>query len=543
MECRRRWGAIVLAPLVLLLVSACSHTRMAANQLCAYRALPLQVGSNHAQAPGAPGAPESTASRPRTFQDALARSFIVPRETRRARADAPVGRPVPRPVVRSNEFAVLSGGSQNGAFGGGLFIGLGDLGQVPEYDIVTGVSTGSLQSTMVFLATQPWVADRVYPSDQGERRFGERESNLHDMGIALSISEERTLLDVGRIPQVSAIKDGSMSDLAPLRARLLHFISEGTLRQIKTEKAKVTEQRPFGRQLFVGVTDLDDGRGYAIDLTELASRIDTGDWTPDTLRACYVDALIASSAVPLAAYPVSLNFVDEDGGAQTHMFVDGGVRFGVFLKQLGDAVLAAEAAARTEDEADWRQRRDEAAAAGRPEPARPAATVTVPNNVTVVVNGRLFSRDWLIEDEADTRVPRRRVLRPTWNTLDLVERSVDLLTNQIYRFSVDEAERFPLRGGTLRMAFISNQYLEKLGTDPGDHEYSGWKVPDPPTPPSCSNWTRYDDTHGDPLEFHPHYMACLLDYGYQRGQRDPWNLVIRSTPSGTVTGVPPATAR
>jgi len=52
-----------------------------------------------------------------------------------------------------------------------------------------------------------------------------------------------------------------------------------------------------GRSLFVGVTDLDDGYGYAVDLTALARRADDNG-TVDAAIPCYIDALVASSTVP-----------------------------------------------------------------------------------------------------------------------------------------------------------------------------------------------------------------------------------------------------
>ena len=64
----------------------------------------------------------------------------------------PLTAPAPGQGPPRREFLVLSGGSQHGAFGGGFFSA---LPHVPTYDVVTGISTGALQSTTVFLANQP----------------------------------------------------------------------------------------------------------------------------------------------------------------------------------------------------------------------------------------------------------------------------------------------------------------------------------------------------------------------------------------------------
>ena len=56
---------------------------------------------------------------------------------------------------------VLSGGGAHGTFGAGFLLGLQDAHALPrDAEIVTGISTGSLQATFVFLASQPVPDDR-----------------------------------------------------------------------------------------------------------------------------------------------------------------------------------------------------------------------------------------------------------------------------------------------------------------------------------------------------------------------------------------------
>ena len=45
----------------------------------------------------------------------------------------------------------LSGGGTRGAYGAGLLYGWSDKGDIPEFDVVTGVSTGAVMATFVFL--------------------------------------------------------------------------------------------------------------------------------------------------------------------------------------------------------------------------------------------------------------------------------------------------------------------------------------------------------------------------------------------------------
>ena len=57
--------------------------------------------------------------------------------------------------VRGHSLNILelSGGGQNGAFGAGFLNGWRESGTRPQFDIVTGVSTGSLLATHAFLGT------------------------------------------------------------------------------------------------------------------------------------------------------------------------------------------------------------------------------------------------------------------------------------------------------------------------------------------------------------------------------------------------------
>ena len=55
-----------------------------------------------------------------------------------------------------NEYAilVLSGGGAAGAFGAGLLSGWTQAGTRPDFKVVTGISTGSLQATFAFLGSK-----------------------------------------------------------------------------------------------------------------------------------------------------------------------------------------------------------------------------------------------------------------------------------------------------------------------------------------------------------------------------------------------------
>lgn len=461
-----------LVALALLLVG-CAHARPPEVADCQFRAIPMYVGTTHPREIAPPGmAPVAPVPPPVSpLQQFMTNTLVRSRDVTEGNA--------PREVL------VLSGGSQHGLFGTGFFLG---RKSVPTYQIVTGVSTGSLQATMFFLANQPVATDRVYPADRGfdPDAIPVGHSNIQDFAASSLISKESSILKVGGGGIIGGLFSGSVTSLAPLKERIIGLISPQTLVQLG-------EQRKLGRSLLVGVTDLDDGNGYAIDLTELASRVKP-ESTPeqiDTIRRCYADALIASSSVPLAAYPVSLSIqVAPTPEIRHDLFVDGGARYGVFLKQIEDSVRAANEA------------RSRALGDGLP------AT-----NVTLIVNGKMYSPPW-----RDGKGERVR----DWSALTLGFRSIEILENQVYRFSVDQVESVPLAGGSLKMAFISNEGLGPSAEDPDQHLYKGR---------TCAAWSAEDDKAGV-KEFHPHYMACLLDYGKSRGVGEQWN-VPRSSSAST----------
>lgn len=402
-------------------------------------------------------------------------------------------------------YLVLSGGSLNGAFGAGFFLGLSEAGargrtvMPPEPSEVTGVSTGSLQATFLFLgASHRPPLDRSYSWAGGAATVSTAlddptrpalvggRSNYEDLALAYAIRREGDILRVAPFGGVGMLATGSKGTLEPLRKRLLGLISPGTIHDVAFEACR-------RRTLLVGVADANDGQAYAIDLTRLALMAytpqlqDGRPYPMDAVRQAYVSALLASSSVPVGARPVTL-LIDTGNLSPPfprlrHLFIDGGARFGVFFEDLRQQA----AATRT------------AAADGY--------------GVTLLVNTRLALGPWNEEDD-----PRRP--RDGWLMSTLGLRAVDILENQVYRLSVDAVETRAAALGGLHMAFISNEHLEGLagrddGTEPpGTHGYRGR---------SCDEWHRTDKLAEHPAQFYPTYMACLIDYGRQRGQLGLWN--------------------
>ena len=396
----------------------------------------------------------------------------------------------------NRQVLVLSGGSQHGAFGAGFFSG---LKVVPTYDIVTAVSTGALQSTFVFLADQ---RDPVDSNDPGRRIFASYMSRapaigrpgvsqLGDLELAYAIEREGDLMKVGKLGYVGAALNGSIATFTPLKTTLTGLISDATLVQ-------VAEQAKAGRRLFVGVADLEDGMGYALDLTAMvlgAYKLNPGrpEQAVAKVRACYVDALLASASVPPGVPPVSLTVDLDPAGAhliKRHMFMDGGVRFGVFFHQVHDGAAA----------------------------ARIQGKAVAPTDITLIVNGSLYGDDWT--DSKGLAVKK-------WSVVSFGLRAVALLENQVYRFSVDGIEKWALPHGELKMAFISNENLPTGAESPDDHPFRTSLGEER----TCGEFRAQDKRERHPQEFHAKYMHCLIDYGRSRGAAIvPWNKVVPQAP-------------
>jgi predicted acylesterase/phospholipase RssA len=380
-------------------------------------------------------------------------------------------------------YLVLSGGSLHGAFGAGFFLGLQESNLLPdEPDVVTGVSTGSLQAAFLFLARERVPADRDYrwqggfamePGD-GLPPIRAGQSNVEDLAAAYTIRKEADILKPVPLGGIGLLLNGTMGQLTPLRDRLFALISPETIHEIAIEACR-------GRQLFVGVTDVDDGQAYALDLTSLALRAYDGNATPQLMtlvRKAFVESLIASSSVPAGAKPVSLRIRDFDrNDHRINLFVDGGARFGVFLQEIRNARMIEALASRG----------------------------GAPGDVTLVVNTELSMDPWRDEDLHDPKTG--------WLLTTLGLRTIDILENQVYRLSVGDVETMAGDLGGLRVSYLAN---DGTGSDdtPDGHVYRGQ---------ACSAWHALDEARGHPIQFYPTYMACLIDYGRQRGRQNLWN--------------------
>ncbi len=369
----------------------------------------------------------------------------------------------------------LSGGSENGAFGAGYLSEWSKLKNgLPEFSLVTGVSTGALQSTAAF-TNHPELAVDV-AAIISEADILETYVDGSELRGGLGLDAAMTLL-----------RRGSISDLIPLRNRLSNTISENLLLEVASGADK-------GRKLYVGVTDVDTGSAVAMDMTVLAQLYRDNPALRNTYKSCYIEILIASSVVPVAAKPV---FIDN------RMYIDGGLRFGVFTEQIGPLL----------------------ASRNEPAPGSPVLETSVPSTpIHIILNGDgIPSRNCGKEDEycnGDRPIDISQGAHKDWTFPGLALRAVDLLSNQVSRLSLDRAI-------SLNRDFESDVRFAHIKEDERDvFEMSSDLLsealkPDQPQTLTCREWRSIDKSGMDkngtsqatPVEFHPRYMHCLTAYG------------------------------
>jgi hypothetical protein len=181
----------------------------------------------------------------------------------------------------------LSGGGQYGAFGAGFLKGWSEKGTRPEFDLVTGVSTGALLATQAFLGT---------PAD---------DAVLEEIFTGVTQEDIYTRRFLG-----AAFGASSFFDTTPLRNLIERHITPQVLERVAAESAK-------GRRVAVAATNIDRNQFWVFSLSEIAMR--GGD---DALEL-YRSALLASASPPMAFPPVEI------AGS---LFVDGSVRENVLVR-------------------------------------------------------------------------------------------------------------------------------------------------------------------------------------------------------------------
>jgi predicted patatin/cPLA2 family phospholipase len=200
----------------------------------------------------------------------------------------------PAPNRKPQNYLALSGGGVYGAFTVGVLNGWTESGTRPQFDVVTGISTGALIATFAFLGPEYDEVIRAYT-------LPEKTPNLYKPRRPLSL-----------------IYADSLVTVEPLKRMIEAAITPDVLCEVAAAHAA-------GRRLYVGTTNLDSRRLVIWDMGAIASSNRS-----DALKL-YRDVILASSAVPGVFPPVYMD-VEIDGQHYREMHVDGGVTSAVFFQ-------------------------------------------------------------------------------------------------------------------------------------------------------------------------------------------------------------------
>ena len=194
----------------------------------------------------------------------------------------------------SGKYLSLSGGGDNGAFGAGLLVGWSQRGDRPNFDLVTGVSTGALLAPFAYLGKDyDPVLTYVYTQTSPEQ-----------------IYKMRWLLSV--------VTDDGIADTTPLYELIAKYVDDDFLRKV------AYEHQVKGRWLLIGTTNIDAGIPVVWNMGKIATI-----GTPQALDL-FRKIMLASASIPGAFPPVMFD-VAVDGETYHEMHVDGGVSAQVFL--------------------------------------------------------------------------------------------------------------------------------------------------------------------------------------------------------------------
>jgi hypothetical protein len=182
-------------------------------------------------------------------------------------------RPAANAALPRKNVLALSGGGMYGAFTAGVLKGWTASGKRPNFDVVTGISTGSLIAPFAFLGPN-------YDDFLQQRYTTVRSEDIYRMRTWVTLPWS-----------------DSIADSAPLRRLIASEVDELLLEKIAAQHAK-------GRRLYVGTTSLDSQRLVVWDM----------------------GAIAASGR----ANRVELFDVSVDGQRSTELHADGGVTASIF---------------------------------------------------------------------------------------------------------------------------------------------------------------------------------------------------------------------
>ncbi len=196
--------------------------------------------------------------------------------------------------TRMYNVLAISGGGKFGAYSAGVLGGWTESGNRPNFDIVTGVSTGAIVAIFAFLGPK---------YDETVKRFY---TTVTDRDI------------YRKKPILLALLGNSIASSKPL--------ARGIDRAITPEiVADLAAAHNEGRRLLIGTTNLDTKRLAVWDVSAIAA----GD-RPDK-RELIAKIILASTSVPGQFPPVKFD-ITVNGRRYTELHVDGGATSEIFVR-------------------------------------------------------------------------------------------------------------------------------------------------------------------------------------------------------------------
>lgn len=206
----------------------------------------------------------------------------------------------------SISFLTVSGGGSDGAFGAGLLTGWSDSGTRPEFELVTGISTGALTAPFAYLGKK------------------------YDPVLREIYTQYSTGDLVKKRPVRGLIGGTSLANNKPLAGLIAKYVTHAFL-------GEIAAAHQTGRRLLIGTTNLDAQRPVIWDMGRIAA-----SGNPEALPL-FRNILLASAAIPGVFPPVFIK-VQADGKTFDEMHVDGGTTQQVFL--LPNQLMIAKTAAK-----------------------------------------------------------------------------------------------------------------------------------------------------------------------------------------------------
>ena len=186
----------------------------------------------------------------------------------------------------------LSGGGSRGAFGTGLLVGWSERGDIPTFDIVTGISTGAVMAPFIFFGKE----------ELKKVEYFYTEMNTEDVFVSTWLH---------------FFGYGYIMNAKPLKKLFKQTFDKQFL-------DKIAQEHKNGRRLYIGTTNIDTGQLTVWDMGAIASSNRTDKYE----RFC--DIIYASSALPVYLPPQYMS-VDVESKRYYQMHIDGGIYTQVFM--------------------------------------------------------------------------------------------------------------------------------------------------------------------------------------------------------------------